>query len=137
MWANDKRVGNSPEDPSELLPDPSICSLEDYLEMQGAIGNRTRFEIVYRLLHGEDHSPTQFAEEMSLNASTVHYHLSKLVDVGLVEKRKRTERNDAGFHTYYRATVLAETILEHGVEELLHREWDFLEAYDSSVEREN
>ncbi|WP_266081845.1 hypothetical protein [Haladaptatus caseinilyticus] len=37
-------------------------------------------------------------------------------------------------NTYYRATALSEIILEHGVEELLRREWDFNEAYSSTDE---
>ena len=134
MATNEARTGhNAPEDPRELLPESSVLSLEEYLAMQRAIGNRTRFEIVYRLLHGGDRSPTELDDAMDVDDSTIHYHLSKLVDVGLVEKRKRTERDAAGFDTYYRATVLAEALLDHGVEELLRREWDFLEAYDSSA----
>ena len=127
--------GDAPEDPAELLPETSVLSLEEYLAMQRAIGDRTRFEIVYRLVHGGDTSPTELDEVMEIDDSTLHYHLNKLVDVGLVEKRKRTARTSDGLYTYYRATILAEAILEHGVEELLRREWDFAEAY-SSDERE-
>lgn len=100
--------------------------------MQRAVGDRTRFEIVYRLTHGGDSSPAQLDEVMDIDDSTLHYHLNKLVDVGLVEKRKRTERDENGLSTYYRVTALGEVILAHGVEELLRREWDFLTAYDSS-----
>lgn len=100
--------------------------------MQAAVGDRTRFEIVYRLVHGGELSPTELDDQMDVDDSTLHYHLSKLVDVGLVEKRKRTERDGDGLYTYYRVTVLGEVILEHGVEELLRREWDFAEAYDGS-----
>lgn len=130
--ATQDRRGDHPEDPADLLPESSVLSLEDYLDMQAAVGDRTRFEIVYRLVHGGELSPTELDDQMDVDDSTLHYHLSKLVDVGLVEKRKRTERDGDGLYTYYRVTVLGEVILEHGVEELLRREWDFAEAYDGS-----
>jgi ArsR family transcriptional regulator, arsenate/arsenite/antimonite-responsive transcriptional repressor len=93
-----------------------------YLARQAAIGKRTRFEIVYRLAHTGELSPTQLDEVMDIDDSTLHYHLNKLRDAGLIEKRIRTERDSSGLYTYYRATVLGEDILEHGVEELLRRE---------------
>lgn len=120
-----------PEDPENLLPDQSVLSLDEYLSMQQSVGDRTRFEIVYRLIHGGDMSPTELVDLIEIDDSTLHYHLNQLVDVGLVEKRKRAEPTSEGLYTYYRATVLAETLLEHGLVELLEREWDFTEAYCS------
>ena len=122
-----------PADPNDLLPESSVLSLEEYLDMQAAIGDRTRFEIAYRLVHAGSMSPTELTDSMDVDDSTLHYHLNKLVDVGLVEKRKRTEPTSSGLYTYYRATILAETILEHGVEELIRREREFLEAYDGDA----
>jgi DNA-binding transcriptional ArsR family regulator len=127
-------VGDAPADPEDILPEDSVLSLDEYLEMQRAIGDRTRFEIVYRLSHqadGAGMSPMELNEVIDIDDSTLHYHLNALVDVGLVEKRKRTERGSDGTYTYYRATILGEAILEHGVEELLRREWDFKESYSS------
>lgn len=135
MGTKHTRVGDdTPDDPDDLLPEQSVLSLDEYLEMQAAIGNRTRFEIVYRLSHTDELTPTELDSVMDIDDSTLHYHLGKLQDVGLIEKRVRTERDSEGLYTYYRATILGEVILEHGVEELLRREWDFSEAYDSSTE---
>ncbi|MDF9746704.1 winged helix-turn-helix domain-containing protein [Natrinema salsiterrestre] len=135
MGSNRAQVGDDiPDDPDDLLPEQSVLSLDEYLEMQAAIGNRTRFEIVYRLSRTDELTPTELDSVMDVDDSTLHYHLSKLRDVGLVEKRVRTERDSEGLYTYYRATILGEVILEHGVEELLRREWDFSDAYDSSAE---
>ncbi|MWV39675.1 winged helix-turn-helix domain-containing protein [Natrialba sp. INN-245] len=126
-------ITDDPDDPDDLLPEESVLSLDDYLEMQAAVGDRTRFEIVYRLAHAGDMTPTELNEVIEIDDSTLHYHLNKLRDVGLVEKRVQTERDSDGLYAYYSATVLGEAILEHGVEELLRREWDFREAYDSST----
>ncbi|ELY88554.1 winged helix-turn-helix domain-containing protein [Natrinema altunense] len=132
MGTKHTRIADDPDDPDDLLPAESVLSLEEYLEMQAAIGNRTRFEIVYRLSRTDELTPTEFESMMEIDDSTLHYHLNELRDVGLIEKRVRTERDSEGLYTYYRATILGDVILEHGVEELLRREWAFSEAYDSS-----
>jgi len=78
--------GEFPEDPEELLPEESVLSLDEYLAMHAAVGHRTRYEILYRLVHGGDMSPKELEGVIGIDDSTLHYHLNKLVDVGLVEK---------------------------------------------------
>ena len=125
--------GELPSDPAELLPDESILSLSEYLDMHAAVGHRTRYEILYRLVHSGEASPTELVDAMEIDDSTLHYHLNKLVDVGLVEKRKRTERGQDGLYTYYRSTVFGEVTLTEGVDELIQGEQAFEEMYDSSA----
>jgi ArsR family transcriptional regulator len=36
-------------DPEDLLPENSVLNLEEHLAMQNAIGNETRFRILYAL----------------------------------------------------------------------------------------
>lgn len=122
-----------PADPDELLPEDSVLTLDEYLAMHGAIGNRIRYEILYRLVHHGDMSPTELDQELDIDDSTLHYHLNKLLDVGLIEKRKRTEQGQDGFDTYYRATVFGEVTLTQGVDELIRGEHEFEAAYDSSA----
>jgi len=126
--------GELPEDPEDLLPPDSVLTLDEYLAMHAAVGHRTRYEILYRLVHGGDRSPTELEAEMDVDDSTLHYHLNELVDVGLVEKRQRTEREQNGLYTYYRATVFGEVTLTEGVDELIRGEQEFESMYDSSVE---
>jgi DNA-binding transcriptional ArsR family regulator len=136
MATNDTRRpgGSIPEDPEDLLPEESVLSLDQYLAMHAAVGHRTRYEIVYRLVHSGDMSPKELEEAMNIDDSTLHYHLNKLVDVGLVEKRQRTERGQDGLYTYYRATVFGEVTLTEGVDELIRGEQEFEAMYDSSAE---
>ncbi|GAB7017325.1 hypothetical protein JCM18750_01860 [Halostagnicola bangensis] len=47
----------TPEDPEDLLPEQSVLTLEEYVQMHAAVGHRTRYEICYRLVHGGDMSP--------------------------------------------------------------------------------
>ena len=123
-----------PEDPEDLLPEESVLSLDEYLAMHAAVGHRTRYEILYRLVHGGDMSPKELEEAIGIDDSTLHYHLNKLVDVGLVEKRQRTERGQDGLYTYYRATVFGAVTLTKGVDELIRGEREFKAMYDSSSE---
>ena len=124
--------GSVPEDPEDLLPEESVLNLDEYLAMHAAVGHRTRYEILYRLVHSGDMSPKELEEAIDLDDSTLHYHLNKLVDVGLVEKRQRTERGQDGLYTYYRATVFGEVTLTEGVDELIRGEQEFEAMYDSS-----
>ena len=125
--------GELPSDPAELLPEDSVLSLSEYLDMHAAVGHRTRYEICYRLVHGGEASPTELVDAMEIDDSTLHYHLNELVDVGLVEKRKRTDRGQDGLYTYYRSTVFGEVTLTEGVDELIRGEQAFEEMYDSSA----
>jgi len=127
--------GGVPEDPEDLLPDESVLGLEGYVAMHAAVGHRTRYEILYRLTHGGEMSPKELEEAIEIDDSTLHYHLNELVDVGLVEKRQRTERGQDGLYTYYRATVFGEATLTDGVDELIRGEAEFGTMYNSSADR--
>ncbi|WP_440770093.1 helix-turn-helix domain-containing protein [Natronorubrum sp. DTA28] len=113
----------------ELLPEQSILSLEEYLEMQRSIGNETRFRVLNTLVETGPQHASELRDSLEIRSNTLHYHLDELVDVGLVENRKRKDPDSEGLYSYYRATSLGEGILEHGVRELMRREWDALEAY--------
>ena len=136
MASNPTRTIDSgfPEDPEELLPEESVLTLDEYLAMHAAIGNRTRYEILYRLVHGGEMSPKELENAIEIDDSTLHYHLNELLDVGLIEKRQRTERGQDGLYTYYRATVFGEVTLTDGVDELIRGEAAFESMYDSSTE---
>jgi len=134
MATRDTHAGRDqmPEDPEDLLPEDSILSLDEYLDMHASVGNRTRYEILYRLVHSGEMSPKQLEEAITIDDSTLHYHLNKLLDVGLIEKRQRTERGQDALHTYYRSTVFGEVTLTGGVDELIRGEQEFEAMYDSS-----
>ena len=125
---------DAPDDPAALLPEESVLSLDEYLDMHAAVGHRTRYEILYRLVHSGEMSPKELEAVIEIDDSTLHYHLNKLVDVGLVEKRQRTDRGQDGLYTYYRATVYGEVTLTDGVDELIRGEGTFAAMYDSSSE---
>ena len=100
--------------------------------MHAAIGHRTRYEILYRLVHSGDMSPKELEEAIGIDDSTLHYHLNNLLDVGLVEKRQHTERGQDGLYTYYRPTVFGEVTLTQGVDDLIRGEEEFEAMYTST-----
>lgn len=122
-----EKVGTA--EPQDPLPEDSVLSLAEYLDMQRAIGNETRFRILRTLIHNGDLSAKELEGALDLRANNLHYHLDQLVDVGLVQNRKRKEPNKEGLYSYYRASALGEGILEHGVEKLMRREHEFREQY--------
>lgn len=127
--ADSGRSAREADDRAAKLPEQSLLSLEEYLEMQRAVGNETRFRILDLLVAAGSHSATELQSALDIESNTLHYHLDVLVDVGLVENRKRKEPSSDGLYSYYRATSLGEGILDRGVRELMREEWDLLETY--------
>lgn len=127
--AETERATTGREKAEALLPEHSLLTLEQYLAMQRAIGNEVRFRILHTLVEEGQQSAAELRETLDIASNTLHYHLNALVDVGLVENRKRKEPDTDGLYSYYRATSLGEGILDHGVRELMREEWELLEAY--------
>lgn len=110
-----------PSDLEDLLPPSSDRTLDDYLAMQDAIGDRTRFLVVYLLAHHGPHTPSQLADRVGVRANTLHYHLNKLEDVRLVRERREATNAADVRDTYYVTTSAGREILEHGVVRLIRR----------------
>lgn len=118
-----------PPDPIDMLSETSVLSFEEYMDMQRTLGEGTRYRLLYYLKHCGDASPKELKKELDLSGDTIDYHLSKLVDVGLVQKRAHNQADSDGLFTYYRASPFGKVILEHGVTELMRLEEDFREMY--------
>ena len=118
-----------PADPAAMLPENSVLTFEEYMAMQRAIGEGTRYRILHYLKNEGDMSPKELKAALDLSGNTLHHHLNRLVDVGLVEKRARKEADSKGFYTYYRATSFGTEILEAGVEALMQKEAAYREMY--------
>ncbi|HET7325533.1 MAG TPA: helix-turn-helix domain-containing protein [Halococcus sp.] len=111
------------------LPEDSVLSLSEYLAMQRAIGEETRYRVLTKLLSAGELSATELAAALDIPSNRLHYHLDKLESVGLIANRKRKERGADGLYSYYTATALGEAIMTHGVGELLAEEQELLERY--------
>ena len=124
-----RQLSEDVHQPAPPLPEESGLTLEEYLAMQRAIGHPTRFRILRTLVANDELSVSDLKTAVDIESHNFHYHHEKLVDVGLVDKRKRRTADSQGFYTYYRPTAMGRGILEHGVEELIRREREFNDVY--------
>ena len=129
MEDSDRERTDEVRRPEPPLPEESGLSLDEYLAMQAAIGHRTRFRILRTLVVNDQLSASDPQAAVDVESHNFHYHLDELVDVGLVDKRKRRTADSQGFYTYYRPTGMGRGILEHGVEALMRRERAFDDTY--------
>ena len=111
------------------LLESSVLSLSEYLAMQRAVGEETRYRVLTELLAEGESSATELADSLKVPSNRLHYHLDKLESIGLVANRKRKERGADGLYSYYTATALGEAIMTHGVGELIAEERELLERY--------
>jgi DNA-binding transcriptional ArsR family regulator len=111
------------------LPEESVLTLEEYLAMQRAVGEPTRYRILAELLREGELSASELAGALDVPSNRLHYHLDELVDVGLVHNRKRKERGESGLYSYYEATALGEAVMTNGVAALIAEERDLLTRY--------
>ena len=105
--------------------------------MHAADGHRTRYEVCYRLVHGGAMSPKELETAMTIDDSTLHYHLNKLVDVDLIEKRQRTERGQEVSPPITGRPYSARLRSPKGVNELIRGEQAFDSMYNSAIEAED
>jgi len=111
------------------LPENSVLSLSEYLAMQRAVGEETRYRVLSELLVEGESSASELADSLDVPSNRLHYHLDKLESIGLVANRKRKERGADGLYSYYVVTALGEAIMTHGVGELIAEERELLERY--------
>lgn len=103
------------------LPDDSVLSLSEYLDMFDAISHELRYRMLRTLLDAERLSAQQLRERVDAPSNKLHYHLDRLEATGLVANRKRNEHDSDGLYSYYVPTSLGETVME-GVGTLLQEE---------------
>ena len=111
------------------FPEDTLLTLSEYLDMQAAVGEETRYRILAALLREGELSASELAERLETPSNRLHYHLDTLVGVGLVANRKRKERGADGLYSYYAATAMGEGIMTHGVTELIAEERELLDRY--------
>jgi ArsR family transcriptional regulator len=111
------------------LPEESVLTLSEYLAMQRAVGNETRYRVLAELLREGEMAASELAGALEEPSNRLHYHLGELESVGLVANRKRKERGADGLYSYYVATALGEAIMTHGVGELIAEERELLTRY--------
>lgn len=117
------------------LPDDSVLSLSEYLDMFDAVSHELRYRMLRTLLEADELSAQQLRERVDAPSNKLHYHLDKLEEAGLVANRKRNERDSKGLYSYYVPTSLGEMVME-GVGYLLEEEHERRRESEEKEKRE-
>ena len=119
------------DSPTQILPEKSLLSLEEYLEMQRTVGDETNFRVLYALKRIGDADPEDIADTLNMDTDRVQSGLDELGDAGLVARRMRKtpEMDEGEVYIYYRANSIGKGLLEEGIEELIRQDWESLERY--------
>ena len=121
-----------------LLSETSTVGLESYLSMHRALGNQTRYEILWLLVQEGELSLDAIQRELAIdNEEPVVDHIETLCDVFLIERWEYAERGATETSTTYRPTVFGRVALTDGINELIRSERDFEEMYDSEASDES
>lgn len=116
------------------LPEDSVLSLSEYLDMFDAVSHELRYRMLRTLLDAEQLSARQLGERVDAPSNKLHYHLDKLEAAGLVANRKRNEHDSEGLYSYYVPTSLGEMVMK-GVGNLLEEEHERRRESDEEGER--
>lgn len=118
------------------LPEDSVLSLSEYLDMFDAVSHELRYRMLRTLLEAERLSARQLGERVDVPSNKLHYHLDTLEAAGLVANRKRNEHDSEGLYSYYVPTSLGEMVME-GVGNLIEEEHERRRDSDEECERTN
>lgn len=118
-----------PRDPTDLLPESSFLSLDDYLQMMRAVADPVGFRVTYRLLTSGEMTLDELGESGGGCIERVADAIERCVEVGIIERRLRVSGEDTT--EYYRSTILGRVLLQRGILVLVQRELEFSDAYRS------
>jgi predicted transcriptional regulator len=115
------------------LPEESLFTLDDYLEMYRIASSRPGFAILTLLQTEGRLSTNELSEALNRESNKLHYHLRKLKDTALIRNRRDPNTGNEDVYSYYMLTDLGHTVLTQGVktgvEKLAAEEHDIQEQY--------
>ncbi|MDJ1434511.1 helix-turn-helix domain-containing protein [Halostagnicola sp. A-GB9-2] len=97
------------------LPEDSLFTLEEYLEMYDVASSEPAFSILCALSEEERLSAGELSEALDRDGNELHYHLRKLKRTALIRNRRDPNTGTEDPYSYYALTDLGETVLTHGV----------------------
>lgn len=126
--------GDRGTDPVVDLPEDSLFTREEYLEMYDVASAEPAFSILTALSEVERLSASELAELFDREGNDLHYHLRKLKRTGLVRNRRDPNTGTEEVYSYYALTDLGHTVLTYGlktgIEKLAAEETAISEQYD-------
>jgi DNA-binding MarR family transcriptional regulator len=115
------------------LPEDSLFTLDDYLEMYETAASQPAFDILTALGEERRLSASEFEMMLDREGNDLHYHLRKLKRSGLIKNRRDPNTGTKETYSYYELTDLAHVILTEGlatgVQKLVAEEATISEKY--------
>jgi DNA-binding MarR family transcriptional regulator len=130
---DDGDEGQRRDDIDVDVPEDSLLTREEYLEMYDVASSEPAFSVLCALSEVERLSASELAELLDRDGNDLHYHLRKLKRTGLVRNRRDPNTGTAEAYSYYALTDLGHTVLTYGlktgIEKLAAEEASISEQY--------
>lgn len=97
------------------LPEDSLFTLEEYLEMYDVASSEPAFSILCALSEADRLSAGELSDALERDGNKLHYHLRKLKRSALIRNRRDPNTGTEDPYSYYVLTDLGETVLTHGI----------------------
>lgn len=107
--------GDQNSDPGVELPEDSLFSLEEYLDMYRVASSEPAFQILYILDDQEKLSARELAETLDRDANNLYYYLRKLKRSALIRNRRNPNTGTEETYSYYELTDLGHIVLSEGL----------------------
>ena len=116
------------------LPDDSLLTREEYLEMYETAASEPAFSIMQALREEEKLSASELGALLDRADNSLHYHLRKLKRCALVRNRRDPNTGTEETYSYYELTDLGQVVLTEGlltgVQKLAAEEQTISESYE-------
>lgn len=116
------------------LPEDSLFTLEDYLEMYQVASSDPAFSILTALSEEGRLSANELSMMLGREGNELHYYLRKLKRSGLIRNRRDPNTGTEEPYSYYVLTDLGHTVLTEGlktgIKKLAAEEATISEKYD-------
>ncbi|WP_241432766.1 helix-turn-helix domain-containing protein [Natrinema pellirubrum] len=115
------------------MPEDSLFTLEEYLEMYSVAASEPAFKILTALSEEDRLSESELSKMLDREGNELHYYLRKLKRSALVRNRRDPNTGTEEPYSYYTLTDLSEIVLEYGlkegIEKLAKEEADISDTY--------
>lgn len=134
---DDRREGDgqrsSAADLDLELPEDSVFTYEEYLEMYRVATSEPAFSILRHLQTAGRLSTSELSERVDREANNLHYHLRRLGEHALIVNRRDPTTGTETPYSYYELTDHGRVVLSEGpvdgIETLAAAEAEFSEQY--------
>lgn len=112
---DDGDEGENSGSPVVDVPEDSLFTREEYLEMYDVAASEPAFSILCALSETDRLSASELGDLLDREGNDLHYHLRKLQRTGLVRNRRDPNTGTDEPYSYYTLTDIGHTVLTQGV----------------------